>query len=243
MEGRKIAIVTGAGTGIGAASSVLLHDKGFHVGLHYNSSKESVMKIQSELPQSFLIQSDLSTTEGCDQIYNTIKNEQNGQLDVLVNNAGVAHDKPIFTSDFKDFESTINLNMKSVWYLTKRLGRFMIRKRSGRIINISSIVAHIANPTQSIYSMTKAGIESFTRVAAHELAEYNILVNAIAPGFIDTQMTKDIPEEFKSKLLKNIPMNRMGKPEEVAEVVTFLATSGHYITGSTIHVNGGLYCG
>ena len=221
MEDKKIAIITGAGTGIGAATSRLLHDKGFYVGLHYNSSKKSIMKIQSELSRSFLIQGDLSTTEGCDQIYNTIKNEHNGQLDVLVNNAGIARDKPIFTSDFEDFETTVNLNMKSVWYLTKRLGRFMIRQKSGRIINISSVVAHIANPTQSIYSMTKAGVEGFTRIAARELAEYNILVNAIAPGFIDTKMTKNIPEGFKSELLKNIPMNRMENQKKLPKLCFF----------------------
>ena len=195
------------------------------------------------MKDSFLIQGDLSTQEGCDKIYDTIKNEHNNKVDVLVNNAGVAIDNPIFSSSVDDFESTIALNMKTVWYLSKKLTRFMIRHKKGRIINISSVVAHISNPTQSIYSMTKAAIESFTRVAASEFSEYNILVNAVAPGFIETKMTQNIPEEFKEKIMSNIMLKRMGDPDEVAQVVGFLATSGNYITGSTIHVNGGLYCG
>ena len=240
---KKIAIITGAGTGLGTAIGKSLGNLGFAVGLHYNKSKDSAAEIQKTLKDSFLIQGDLSTEAGCDVIYDAIKKDHNGRLDVLVNNAGIAQDNPIFSSGLEEFESTVNLNMKSVWYLTKRLVRFMIRQKYGRVINISSVVAHIANPTQSIYSMTKAAIESFTRVAAYEFAAYNILVNAIAPGFIETKMTQDIPQEFKNKILGNIPLNRMGSPVEVGEVAGFLATSGSYITGSVIHVNGGLYCG
>ena len=243
MNNKKIAIVTGAGTGLGAAIGRSLGKLGFSVGLHYNKSKDSATEMQKTLTDSFLIQGDLSTQEGCDAIYDIIKKDHNGQLDVLVNNAGIAHDNPIFSSNLGEFESTINLNMKSVWYLTKRLARFMIRQKQGRVINISSVVAHIANPTQSVYSMTKAAIESFTRVAAYEFANYNILVNAIAPGFIETKMTEHMPQEFKDKILDNIPLNRMGTPSEIGDVAGFLAASGSYITGSVIHVNGGLYCG
>jgi 3-oxoacyl-[acyl-carrier protein] reductase len=133
--------------------------------------------------------------------------------------------------------------MKTVWYLTKRLMRLMIRNRSGRIINISSIIGSIGNPTQSIYGMTKAAIDNFTKTAAMEMAEYGILVNSIAPGFIDTDMTKNLPEEHKNMILSRIPLKRMGTPEEIAQVVGFLATSGTYITGTVIHVNGGMYGG
>ncbi len=239
----KIAIVTGAGTGIGAAISESLTKEGFNVGLHYNKSKETATLIQSTLKDSFLIQGDLSTQNGCDHIYNTLKKNYGGRLDLLVNNAGIAYDNPIFSSSIEEFESTVNLNMKSVWYLTKKLMRFMIRQKQGKIINISSVVAQMPNSTQSIYSMTKAAIESFTRVAAQEFASYNILVNAVAPGFIETQMTKNIPQELKEKMLNNIPLKRMGTPSEVADVVSFLATSGTYITGSILHVNGGLFSG
>ena len=237
----KIAIVTGAGTGIGSAISETLSKLGFTVGLHYNKSESSVLEVQKKCDKSFLIQADLSTEDGCQKIYEVIKKEYNSCLDVLVNNAGIALDKPIFSSSTDDFDKTINLNMRSTWYLTKKLAKFMIRKKEGRIINISSVVAHIANPAQAIYSMTKSAIEAFTRVSALEFAEYNILVNAIAPGFINTAMTQNIKDEFKSHILSKIPLGRMAEPTEIAEVVGFLSTSGSYITGSTIHVNGGLY--
>ncbi len=243
MDRKKIAIVTGAGTGLGAAISKGLGDAGYCIGLHYNKSKDATIDVQRALADSFLIQADLSTIQGCDRVYEIIKKDHNGQLDVLVNNAGIAHDNPIFSSTLENFEASVNLNMRSVWYLTKKLVRFMMRQKQGRIISISSVVAHMGNPTQAIYSMTKGAIESFTRVAAVEFAPYNILVNVVAPGFIETRMTQDIPEEFKEKIMKKIPLCRMGKPFEIAEVVTFLASSGSYMTGSTLHVNGGLYNG
>ena len=240
---KRIAIVTGAGTGLGSAISKGLGERGFAVGLHYNKSKESAEALHKTLDDSFLIQGDLSTEEGCNRVYDTIKEDHDSQLDVLVNNAGIAYDNPIFSSVPEEFQSTVDLNMKAVWYLTKRLVRFMIRQKQGRVVNISSVVAHIVNPTQSIYSMTKSAIEAFTRVAAYEFAPYNILVNAIAPGFIETKMTEKVPQEFKDRILNNVPLNRMGTPSEVADVVSFLAVSGSYITGSVVHVNGGLYCG
>jgi 3-oxoacyl-[acyl-carrier protein] reductase len=121
--------------------------------------------------------------------------------------------------------------------------RLMIRNRSGRIVNISSIIGSQGNPTQSVYGMTKAAIDNFTKVAAMEMADYGILVNSVAPGFIETDMTKDLSEEHKKVILDRIPLRRIGRPEEIAEVVGFLSTSGTYITGTVIHVNGGMYGG
>lgn len=239
---KKIALVTGGGKGIGAACCEALAQEGFQVGIHYNSSKTSAERLASSLNDAFCIQGDLSTIEGVDTIYNEIKQKE-GSLAVLVNNAGLVYDNPIFSASLEEFEKTINTNMRGTWYLTKRLSRFMIRKKAGRIINISSVVGHTGNPTQSIYGMTKAAIDNFTKVAAMEFASYNILVNSVAPGFIETDMTREIPEEFKEELKKRIPLGRIGNAGEVAEVVAFLATKGNYCTGSVFHVNGGMYGG
>lgn len=239
---QKIALVTGGGKGIGSACCRALSKAGFIVGIHYNSSKDSAEKLSKELPNSFLVQGNLSTIEGVDAIYDALKNRKE-PLAVLVNNAGLVKDNPIFSASLEEFEAVVNTNMRGTWYLSKRLSRFMIRQKSGRIINISSIIGSQGNPTQSIYGMTKAGIDNFTKVAAIEFAQYNILVNSIAPGFIDTDMTSAIPEEHKNKILERIPLGRMGKADEIADVVTFLATSGSYITGTVIHVNGGMYGG
>lgn len=239
---KKIALVTGGGKGIGEAICRSLSQAGFHVGIHYNSSKTAAEKLSQQLPHSFLVQADLSSSEGVDSIYNFIK-EQGGQIDVLVNNAGLTVDNPIFSASLEDFDNIVAVNMKTTWYLTKRLSRFMIRKKSGRVINISSVVGSSGNPTQSIYGMTKAAIDNFTKTAAMEFASYNILVNSVAPGFIVTEMTKEIPAEFHEKIMERIPLGRMGEPEEVAQAVTFLASSASYITGTVIHVNGGMYGG
>ncbi len=242
MNEKKLALVTGASRGIGKAIAKELHKKGFLVGIHYNTSEESAKKLLDELGEGLLIKADLSTIEGCDNVYEEVKNSK-FPLEVLVNNAGYVKDNPIFNATLEEFDNIVNINMKTVWYLTKRLMRLMIRNRSGRIINISSIIGSIGNPTQSIYGMTKAAIDNFTKTAAMEMAEYGILVNSIAPGFIDTDMTKELPEEHKKQILERIPLKRMGKPEEIAEVVGLLATSGSYITGTIIHVNGGMYGG
>lgn len=242
MNEKKLALVTGASRGIGKAIAKELNQKGFLVGIHYNSSRQSAEELLKELGDGLLIQADLSTIEGCDKVYEEIKNSKL-TLEVLVNNAGYVKDNPIFNATLEEFDQMININMKTVWYLTKRLMRLMIRNRSGRIINISSIIGSIGNPTQSIYGMTKAAIDNFTKTAAMEMAEYGILVNSIAPGFIDTDMTKNLPEEHKNMILSRIPLKRMGTPEEIAQVVGFLATSGTYITGTVIHVNGGMYGG
>lgn len=239
---KKIALVTGGGKGIGAACCKALASAGFVVGIHYNASAKDASALSAELKDSFTVQGDLSTTEGCDKIYDAIKARPEG-LGVLVNNAGWVKDNPIFSASLEEFEKTVNLNMRGTWYLTKRLSRFMIRNKGGRIINISSIIGSQGNPTQSIYGMTKAAIDNFTKVASIEFAQNGILVNSVAPGFIATDMTKELPDEVRDKILERIPLQRMGKPEEIAEVVQFLATSGSYITGTVLHVNGGMYGG
>ena len=244
MSEKGIALVTGAGRGIGAACAKALGQAGFQVAVHYNSSKEPAEKVAAEIGgDAFVVQGDVSTVEGCDVLYDVLKKEHKGNLAVLVNNAGIALDNPLFTASLEEFDKTLETNLRSVFYLTKRLSRLMIRKKAGRVINMSSVVAGEGNPAQAVYGMSKAAIENFTKTAAKELAEYNILVNSVAPGFIATDMTEKIPEEFRDYIMKQIPLGRMGQPDEIAQVVRFLAESGSYITGTTLHVNGGMYGG
>lgn len=240
-EPRKIALVTGGATGIGAAICRSLAEANFLVGIHCNQNRASADKLAGEIQHAFVVQADLSTTAGCDSLYDYLRSEHNSQLDVLVNNAGLAIDNPIFSATVADFDSTINVNMRATWYLTKRLSRLMIRQKQGRVINISSVVGSTGNPAQSIYGMTKAAIDNFTHTAAAELAGHGILVNSVAPGFIATDMTAKIPAEFQGKIMERIPLGRMGTPHEVADVVRFLSTSATYMTGSVVHVNGGMY--
>lgn len=236
-----IALVTGGATGIGAACCRALAAAGFKVGIHYNSSSAAAEKLQLELPGSFIVGADVSTESGVDAVHDAVKAQ--GDLAVVVNNAGMAIDAPLFSAKLEDFDKVVATNMRSTWYLTKRLSRLMIRKKAGRIINISSVVGSTGNPTQSVYGMTKAAIDNFTKTASVELAGYGILVNAVAPGFIETRMTAELGAEIQAGILSRIPLGRMGKPEEIAQVVRFLATEGSYITGTTIHVNGGMYFG
>jgi len=234
-----VALVTGGGTGIGAACCRELAKAGFCVGIHYRSSHEPAERLQQELPGSFTLQADLSGREGMDSLYTALK--ERGGLEVLVNNAGLALDAPLFSAKIDDFDRVVQTNMRSVWYLSKRLGRLMMRNRRGRIINISSVVGSTGNPTQTVYGMTKAAIDNFTKTAAVEFAAYNILVNAVAPGFIDTRMTAMLGNDVQQAILQKIPLGRMGKPEEVAQLVRFLAVEGSYCTGAVFHVNGGMY--
>ncbi|MEQ9363647.1 MAG: 3-oxoacyl-ACP reductase family protein [Leptospirales bacterium] len=252
----KLALVTGASGGIGAACCRDLARAGFTVAIHYKQNHDAAAALARELrsiasgieagfsvrPEPLLIAADLSTREGCDHIYETIKVHPS-PLAVLVNNAGIVRDNPLFSASMDELEETLRLNVHGTWYLSKRLARLMIREKFGRIINISSVVGSTGNPTQSVYGMTKAAIDNFTKVAAQELAAHGILVNGVAPGFIDTDMTRDLSVEAKARLLERIPLGRMGRPQEIAEIVGFLATAGAYITGTTIHANGGLYGG
>jgi len=248
----KIALVTGGESGIGAACCLELAKAGFTVGVHYFRSKEdaeTVMKEALSLHTSggkdpnaaFIIHADLSKQDNVDQLYDALKDR--GQLEVLVNNAGMTVDAPLFSAKIEDFDRVVAVNMRSTWYLTKKLTRLMIRHRTGRIINISSIIGSTGNPTQSVYGMTKAAIDNFTKTMSMEMAEYNILVNSVAPGFIDTAMTRALSDEAKAAIMSRVPLKRMGKPEEVAKVVRFLATEASYCTGTVIHVNGGMYGG
>ena len=240
---RSVALVTGGGTGIGTACCRALAAEGFRVGVHYRSSEEKALKLVAELPDGFAIRADLTNPEEIDALIVELKEDSGGQVDVLVNNAGYNVNAPMLTMKLGDYDLVANL-ARGTWYLTKMIvRRFMFRKGTGRVINISSVVGHTGNPGQIPYTMAKAGLDAFTKSLAQELAGKEILVNSIAPGFIDTEMTDELPDEVKAAILLRIPQGRMGTAEEVADVVTFLSRRGGYVNGTVIHVNGGMYGG
>jgi 3-oxoacyl-[acyl-carrier protein] reductase len=240
---KPVAIVTGGGTGIGAACTRALAAEGFRVGINYIPIMEEPSKaVLAEIKEGFLIEADLTNPEQIDKMVNEIK-EVAGRVDVLVNSAGISINSDINSMKIEEFDRQREL-VRGAWYLTKKILRqFMIRKNTGRIINISSVVGHTGNPGQIPYTMEKAALDAFTKSLSKELWGRNILVNSVAPGFIDTPMTKELPGHVRERMMSNIPLARLGQPEEIADVVAFLATRASYITGTVIHVNGGIYGG
>jgi 3-oxoacyl-[acyl-carrier protein] reductase len=240
-DGRRVAVVTGGATGIGRAVCRSLAAKGFRVGVVYNSSEAKAREVAGGLDGAFAARADLGDPAQVEALVKQLQ-ELAGRVDVLVNNAGLNRDAPIFTMKLDDYDAVAGV-ARGTWYLTKLvLRRFMLRT-GGRIVNVSSVVGHTGNAGQIPYTMAKAGLDALTRSLAQELAGRDILVNSVAPGFIDTDMTASLPEEVRGRILQRIPLGRMGRPEEVAEVVAFLATEGSYVNGSVIHVNGGMYGG
>jgi 3-oxoacyl-[acyl-carrier protein] reductase len=242
MSEKKTAIVTGGGTGIGAACVRELSAKGFRVGIHYRSSGEAAASLLAEIGDGFLLAADLADIGQVDAMAEQIKKETD-RVDVLVNNAGVSVDADMQRMRIEQFDAQRSA-LRGVWYLTKRILRlFMLRAGSGRIISITSVIGHTGNSGQIPYAMEKAALDALTKSLAHELKGRDILVNSVAPGFIATKMTADLPAEIQTEILGRVPLGRIGRPDEVAEVVGFLATAGSYITGTVIHVNGGMYGG
>lgn len=244
---RKKAIVTGGARGIGKAivkqlvsSKVLLSD----VAFVYNKSDESAKELISEInypgTKVYAFKSDVSSLEKT-QATVTEAIEKLGGIDILINNAGITRDNLLLRMSEKDFDDVINVNLKSVFNYTKAVLKPMIAQRSGKIVNIASIVALIGNAGQANYVASKAGVIGFTKSMARELASRGITVNAVAPGFIQTDMTNKLSEEQKEKLYAQIPLGRLGLPEDVAKVVAFLCSKdADYITGQVISVDGGM---
>jgi 3-oxoacyl-[acyl-carrier protein] reductase len=242
MNEKPVALVTGGATGIGAACCRALADQGFVVGIHYHSSDQKARTLLDEIGNGFLLRADLADIGQIEAMIIDLKSRTN-RVDVVVNNAGVSVNADIHSMKIEQFDAQRAM-LRGLWYLTKRMIRlFMLRANSGRIINISSVVGHTGNSGQIPYTMEKAALDAFTKSLAAELKGRNILVNSIAPGFIETEMTSILPEEIRNQILNRIPLERMGRPEEVADVAAFLATRGSYITGTVVHVNGGLYGG
>jgi 3-oxoacyl-[acyl-carrier protein] reductase len=240
---KPVAIVTGGGKGIGAACCRALFEKGFRVGIHYRNSMQSAQAVFNEIEgEGFLLKADLSDLDQVETMVGRIKDES-VTVDVLVNNAGICINDSISTMKIDAFDAQRAV-LRGVWYLTKRILRvFMLRQASGRIINISSVVGHTGNAGQIPYTMEKAALDAMTKSLSKELWGRNILVNSVAPGFINTDMTQELSVESHQRILDNIPLGRTGRPDEVAQVVAFLASSGSYINGSIVHVNGGMYGG
>jgi 3-oxoacyl-[acyl-carrier protein] reductase len=241
-EETPIALVTGAGTGIGAACARALAEEGFRVAVHYRSSEAQAREVVDKLPDAFAIRADITVPEEVDGLIAELK-EKAGRIDVLVNNAGYNRNAPLPSMKLDDYDAVAAM-ARGTWYLTKLvIRRFMLRQKSGRIINISSVVGHTGNRGQSAYTMVKAGLDALTKSIAQELAGRPILVNSVAPGFIETEMTDELPEEIREGILAKIPQGRMGAPEEVADAVAWLATRASYVNGTVLHVNGGMYGG
>jgi 3-oxoacyl-[acyl-carrier protein] reductase len=239
---KPVALVTGGATGIGAACCRALAAQGFRVGIHYHASEQAARTLLDAIGDGFLLRADLADIDQIETMVADLKSRVT-RVDVLVNNAGISVNADIHAMKIEQFDAQRAL-LRGGWYLTKRIIRlFMLRADSGRIINISSVVGHTGNGGQIPYTMEKAAMDAFTKSLAGELKGRNILVNSIAPGFIDTEMTARLPEAVRNQILARIPLDRMGLPEEVADVAAFLATRGSYITGSVVHVNGGLYGG
>ena len=240
----KIVLVTGATRGIGKAISLTLGNSGATV-IGTATTESGANNISKVFAESKITGKGmkLDVTDN-DQVSNLVKNigEDFGSVDILVNNAGITKDNILLRMKDDEWEDIINTNLSSIYKMSKSVLRGMIKKRSGRIISITSVVGAMGNAGQSNYGAAKAGIIGFTKSLAREVGVRGITVNAIAPGFIETDMTDSLPDDQKEALASQIPMGRLGTPNEVAQAVLFLAgESGSYITGQTIHVNGGMY--
>jgi len=237
----RVALVTGGARGIGRAIATRLSEGGAEIAL-CDVGLEEAQKTASELStRAIALKADVSNSLEVSKLFEDVIKEF-GRLDILVNNAGITRDALLLRMKEEDWDSVIDINLKSVFLCSKEAVKIMSKQRYGRIVNIASVVAFMGNPGQANYSASKAGIVGLTKTIAREYASRSITVNAVAPGFITTPMTDALPENVKAEMLKNIPIGRFGSPIEVADAVCFLASKGSgYITGQVIHVNGGMF--
>ncbi|HCY7857837.1 TPA: 3-oxoacyl-[acyl-carrier-protein] reductase [Staphylococcus aureus] len=241
----KSALVTGASRGIGRSIALQLAEEGYNVAVNYAGSKEKAEAVVEEIKakgvDSFAIQANVADA---DEVKAMIKEvvSQFGSLDVLVNNAGITRDNLLMRMKEQEWDDVIDTNLKGVFNCIQKATPQMLRQRSGAIINLSSVVGAVGNPGQANYVATKAGVIGLTKSAARELASRGITVNAVAPGFIASDMTDALSDELKEQMLTQIPLARFGQDTDIANTVAFLASDkAKYITGQTIHVNGGMY--
>ncbi|MEA5618739.1 3-oxoacyl-[acyl-carrier-protein] reductase [Cronbergia sp. UHCC 0137] len=238
----QVAIVTGASRGIGRAIALQLASQGAKVVVNYANSSTAAEQVVAEITahggEAIALQADVSQAEQVDTLINTSL-EKFSRIDILVNNAGITRDTLLLRMKLEDWQAVIDLNLTGVFLCTKSVSKIMLKQRSGRIINIASVAGQMGNPGQANYSAAKAGVIGFTKTVAKELASRGITVNAVAPGFITTDMTSDIKAEG---ILQYIPLGRFGQPEEIAGMVRFLAAdpAAAYITGQVFNVDGGM---
>jgi 3-oxoacyl-[acyl-carrier protein] reductase len=241
----KVALITGASRGIGRAIALELASSGADVIVNYGGNTEAanevVTMIQTMGRRAIAVKANVAIgTEVEEMVAYTL--QQFDKIDILVNNAGITRDNLLMRMKEEEFDEVINTNLKGVFHCIKAVTRPMMKQRSGRIINIASVVGVLGNAGQANYVAAKAGVIGLTKSVARELASRNITVNCVAPGFIETDMTAKLNDEMKQSLLKQIPLGSLGQPEQIAKVVRFLATDeASYMTGQTLHVDGGMY--
>ncbi len=241
----KVVLVTGGSRGIGRACAIAFAREGAQVVLSYagneTAASETVAAIVEAGGKAKALRFDVSDTAACTQAVESVVKDH-GRLDVLVNNAGVAIDGLIMRFKDEDWDKTLDTNLKGAWALSRAVSRPMMKQRSGAVVNLTSVVGEMGNAGQSAYAASKAGLIGLTKALARELAPRNIRVNAVSPGFIDTDMTSRIPEEARKQMLGVIPLARLGGSAEIAHAVLFLASDrAGYITGEVLKVNGGMY--
>jgi 3-oxoacyl-[acyl-carrier protein] reductase len=240
----KVAVVTGGSRGIGLAIARLLAEDGASVVVSGRDAARldaALKELESLGATALAVVADAAKREDVDRLVEGAR-ERFGRIDVVVNNAGITRDQLLVRMKDDDWDHVLESNLRGVFLMTRAAAKVMMRQRSGRIINISSAAGAMGNPGQVNYSAAKAGVIGLSKAAARELAHWNILVNVVAPGLIETDMTAAIPAEAREGLLAQVPLKRIGQPREVAEAVRFLAGDGaSYVTGQVLHVNGGLY--
>lgn len=241
----QTALVTGGSRGIGRSIALALAEHGVKVAVNYAGSEaaaqETVARIVELGSEGIALRGDVGNSEQAENLVKEVLNTW-GRIDIVVNNAGITRDNLIMRMKEEEFDQVIETNLKGVFNCLKAATRPMMKQRYGRIINISSVVGVTGNPGQANYSAAKAGVIGLTKASARELSSRGITVNCIAPGFIDTDMTRELSEEVRSELEKGIPLARLGRPEEIAMAVVFLASEGAaYMTYQTLHVDGGMY--
>ena len=243
MSERKVAMITGGTRGIGKAIAKIFSDNGYDLIINYVSDKTDLTKLEEDLKNNNEILFVRANVGELNSVEEAVKKaiEKFGKIDVLVNNAGITRDNLIMRMKEEEFDQVINTNLKGTFNVTKSVVPYMMKKREGRIVNISSVVGVSGNAGQCNYAASKAGIIGFTKSIAKELASRNILANAVAPGFIDTDMTECLNDKVKESINNQIPLKRMGTPEEIAKAVYFLASSDNtYITGQVLNIDGGM---
>ncbi|MEK3645298.1 MULTISPECIES: 3-oxoacyl-[acyl-carrier-protein] reductase [unclassified Aeribacillus] len=244
MLSGKTALVTGGSRGIGRAIAIDLAKNGADVAVNYSGNEEKANEVVEEIEslgrKAFAIRANVANADEVNSMVNEVI-ERFGRLDILVNNAGITKDNLLMRMKESEWDDVININLKGVFNCTKAVTRQMMKQRSGRIINIASIVGIAGNAGQANYVAAKAGIIGLTKTTAKELAGRNITVNAVAPGFISTDMTDQLPEQIRNEMLKQIPLGRFGEPNDIANMVTFIASDkSSYMTGQTLCLDGGM---